>query len=200
MAFTFDRVPSRSSKSATMTSRTARGENAFALECRKTTSTAIARRRNAAIEGVKAKASPIASRRMIRTDGETFGMSLSSDCRNLVTFEELVGYRTVRSFGYISGSASRTRNRLRSTFRSLGMLIGLAGKRAFDRCGAVTRRSTRGVAPASELARSRRRDRPAVLRHGRRRRFVPGRGFRQGRLPDERGSRLNGRERARAPP
>jgi len=43
-----------------------------------------------------------------------------------VTFEDLVGYRTVRSFGYISGSASRTRNRLRSTFRSLGMLIGLA--------------------------------------------------------------------------
>ena len=36
-----------------MTSRTARGENAFALEFRKTTSTAIARRRNAAIEGVK---------------------------------------------------------------------------------------------------------------------------------------------------
>ena len=87
----------------------------------------MACRRNAAIDGVKAKASPIASRRMIRTDGETFGMSLSSDCRNLVTFEELVGYRTVRSFGYISGTASRTRNRLRSTFRSLGMLIGLAG-------------------------------------------------------------------------
>jgi uncharacterized protein YbjQ (UPF0145 family) len=46
---------------------------------------------------------------------------------NLVTFEELDGYRTVRSFGYVSGSATRPRNRLRSTFRSLGMLIGLAG-------------------------------------------------------------------------
>lgn len=44
-----------------------------------------------------------------------------------MTFEELDGYRTVQSFGYISGSASRPRNRLRSTFRSLGMLIGLAG-------------------------------------------------------------------------
>ncbi|HLY03508.1 MAG TPA: heavy metal-binding domain-containing protein [Candidatus Cybelea sp.] len=54
-------------------------------------------------------------------------MPLSSDCRNLVTFEELAGYRAVHSFGYISGSASRARNRLRSTFRSLGMLIGLAG-------------------------------------------------------------------------
>jgi uncharacterized protein YbjQ (UPF0145 family) len=46
---------------------------------------------------------------------------------NLVTFEELDGYRTVNSFGYVSGTASRPRNRLRSTFRSLGMLIGLAG-------------------------------------------------------------------------
>lgn len=45
---------------------------------------------------------------------------------DLVTFERLEGYRTVRSFGHVSGSASRPRNRLRSTFRSLGMLIGLA--------------------------------------------------------------------------
>jgi uncharacterized protein YbjQ (UPF0145 family) len=44
-----------------------------------------------------------------------------------VTFEELDGYKMERSFGYISGSASRPRNRLRSTFRSLGMLVGLAG-------------------------------------------------------------------------
>lgn len=54
-------------------------------------------------------------------------MPAFSDGPNLVTFEELHGYRTVRDFGYISGSASRPRNRLRSTFRSLGMLIGLAG-------------------------------------------------------------------------
>src|SRR5215472_4002911 len=45
---------------------------------------------------------------------------------DVVTFEELDGYRTVRSFGYVSGIASRPRNRLRSTFRSLGMLIGLS--------------------------------------------------------------------------
>ncbi|MGC1381815.1 MAG: heavy metal-binding domain-containing protein [Candidatus Baltobacteraceae bacterium] len=45
---------------------------------------------------------------------------------DVVTFDRLEGYRTVRSFGHVSGSASRPRNRLRSTFRSLGMLIGLA--------------------------------------------------------------------------
>ncbi len=45
---------------------------------------------------------------------------------NIVTFDRLDGYRTARTFGYVSGSASRPRNRLRSTFRSLGMLIGLA--------------------------------------------------------------------------
>ncbi len=45
---------------------------------------------------------------------------------NIVTFDRLDGYRTLRSFGYVSGTASRPRNRLRSTFRSLGMLIGLA--------------------------------------------------------------------------
>jgi uncharacterized protein YbjQ (UPF0145 family) len=45
---------------------------------------------------------------------------------DVVTFEQLDGFRTVRQFGYVSGIASRPRNRLRSTFRSLGMLIGLA--------------------------------------------------------------------------
>ncbi len=45
---------------------------------------------------------------------------------NVVTFDRLDGYRTTRAFGYVSGAASRPRNRLRSTFRSLGMLIGLA--------------------------------------------------------------------------
>lgn len=45
---------------------------------------------------------------------------------NVVTFDRLDGYRTTRTFGYVSGSALRPRNRLRSTFRSLGMLIGLA--------------------------------------------------------------------------
>lgn len=45
---------------------------------------------------------------------------------DVVTFDELEGYRTIESFGFVSGTASRQRNRLRSTFRSLGMLIGLA--------------------------------------------------------------------------
>jgi uncharacterized protein YbjQ (UPF0145 family) len=45
---------------------------------------------------------------------------------DVVTLDEPVGYRTLRSLGYVSGSASRPRNRLRSTFRSLGMLIGLS--------------------------------------------------------------------------
>lgn len=45
---------------------------------------------------------------------------------NVVTFEELAGYKSLRDHGYVSGSASRPRNLLRSTFRSLGMLIGLA--------------------------------------------------------------------------
>lgn len=45
---------------------------------------------------------------------------------NIVTFDRLDGYRTTRTFGYVSGAAARPRNRLRSTFRSLGMLIGLA--------------------------------------------------------------------------
>jgi uncharacterized protein YbjQ (UPF0145 family) len=46
--------------------------------------------------------------------------------QDVVTFDELEGHRVVRSFGYVSGIASRPRNRLRSTFRSLGMLIGVA--------------------------------------------------------------------------
>ncbi|HTU81452.1 MAG TPA: heavy metal-binding domain-containing protein [Candidatus Acidoferrales bacterium] len=45
---------------------------------------------------------------------------------DVVTFDRLEGYRIVRDFGYVSGIASRPRNRLRSTFRSLGMLIGLS--------------------------------------------------------------------------
>lgn len=61
------------------------------------------------------------------SDGEPSGMPAFSDAPNLVTFEDLEGYRTVHDFGYVSGSASRARNRLRATFRSLGMLVGLAG-------------------------------------------------------------------------
>jgi uncharacterized protein YbjQ (UPF0145 family) len=44
----------------------------------------------------------------------------------IVTFEELHGYRLVRNLGYVAGTASLPRNRMRSTFRSLGLLIGVA--------------------------------------------------------------------------
>jgi uncharacterized protein YbjQ (UPF0145 family) len=45
---------------------------------------------------------------------------------NVATFDDLEGFRVVRRFGYVSGMASRPRNRLRSTFRSLGMIVGIA--------------------------------------------------------------------------
>jgi len=44
----------------------------------------------------------------------------------VVTFDELEGYRIIKRYGYVSGVASRPRNRLRATFRSLGMLIGVS--------------------------------------------------------------------------
>ena len=45
---------------------------------------------------------------------------------DVVTFSDVDGVRIMRRFGYVSGIASRPRNRLRSTFRSLGMLIGVS--------------------------------------------------------------------------
>jgi len=44
----------------------------------------------------------------------------------VTTFEQIEGYRVVRSFGYAYGQASRPRNLLKQTFRSIGVLIGLA--------------------------------------------------------------------------
>jgi len=44
----------------------------------------------------------------------------------VTTFDRVEGYRVVRSFGYAYGQASRPRNVLRATFRSIGQLIGLA--------------------------------------------------------------------------
>lgn len=44
----------------------------------------------------------------------------------VTTFERVDGYRVVRSFGYASGDATRPRNMLRATFRTIGALIGLA--------------------------------------------------------------------------
>lgn len=43
-----------------------------------------------------------------------------------MTFDELEGFRIVKRYGYVSGIATRPRNRLRATFRSLGMLIGMS--------------------------------------------------------------------------
>ncbi len=51
-------------------------------------------------------------------------MALAPDA--VTTFERVEGYRVVRSFGYAYGSASRPRNVLKQTFRSIGVLIGLA--------------------------------------------------------------------------
>jgi uncharacterized protein YbjQ (UPF0145 family) len=44
----------------------------------------------------------------------------------VTTFERVEGYRVVRSFGFAYGQASRPRNVLKQTFRSIGALIGLA--------------------------------------------------------------------------
>ncbi len=45
---------------------------------------------------------------------------------SIATFDDIQGYRVVRTLGFVSGIAARQRNRMRSTFRSLGMLIGVA--------------------------------------------------------------------------
>ncbi len=45
---------------------------------------------------------------------------------NVVTFDDPAGYRRLRDFGAVSATASRPRNFFRSTFRSLGVLVGLA--------------------------------------------------------------------------
>jgi uncharacterized protein YbjQ (UPF0145 family) len=44
----------------------------------------------------------------------------------IVTFERVDGFRIVKSFGYAYGQATRPRNLLRATFRSIGAFIGLA--------------------------------------------------------------------------
>jgi uncharacterized protein YbjQ (UPF0145 family) len=45
---------------------------------------------------------------------------------DVVTFDELEGFQAISDLGTVTGSASRPRSRLRATFRSLGMLIGLS--------------------------------------------------------------------------
>jgi uncharacterized protein YbjQ (UPF0145 family) len=44
----------------------------------------------------------------------------------VTTFESIDGYRVVRSCGRAIGRATRPRNLIKSTFRSLGAFIGLA--------------------------------------------------------------------------
>ncbi|MDP9017142.1 MAG: YbjQ family protein [Candidatus Eremiobacteraeota bacterium] len=44
----------------------------------------------------------------------------------VVTLEQVDGFRIVRTLGYVHGQASRPRDMLRSTFRSIGAFIGLA--------------------------------------------------------------------------
>jgi uncharacterized protein YbjQ (UPF0145 family) len=45
---------------------------------------------------------------------------------SVVTFERVDGFRVVKSYGYTYGTATRPRNLLRATFRSIGAFIGLA--------------------------------------------------------------------------
>jgi uncharacterized protein YbjQ (UPF0145 family) len=45
---------------------------------------------------------------------------------SVVTFEHIDGFRVVKSFGWAYGQATRPRNVLRATFRSIGAFIGLA--------------------------------------------------------------------------
>jgi uncharacterized protein YbjQ (UPF0145 family) len=51
-------------------------------------------------------------------------MAIAPDA--VVTFERIDGYRVIRSFGFAYGQASRPRNVLRATFRTIGAFIGLA--------------------------------------------------------------------------
>jgi len=44
----------------------------------------------------------------------------------VVTFDQLDGFRVVKSLGLVRGEAVAPRNFLRSTFRSIGSFIGLA--------------------------------------------------------------------------
>ncbi|PZR55821.1 MAG: hypothetical protein DLM50_09930 [Candidatus Meridianibacter frigidus] len=45
---------------------------------------------------------------------------------SVVTLEHVDGYRIVTTFGYARGQATRPRDALKATFRSIGAFIGLA--------------------------------------------------------------------------
>lgn len=44
----------------------------------------------------------------------------------IVTLEQIEGFRVVKTFGYARGQATRPRDIMRATFRSIGAFIGLA--------------------------------------------------------------------------
>ncbi len=44
----------------------------------------------------------------------------------IVTLEKIEGFRIVRTLGYVHGQATRPRDMVRATFRSIGAFIGLA--------------------------------------------------------------------------
>ncbi len=48
------------------------------------------------------------------------------DREAVVTLNNVEGFRIVKSLGYVYGQASRPRDVLRATFRSIGAFIGLA--------------------------------------------------------------------------
>lgn len=79
--------------------------------------------------GTSVKASPIASKRTRRTDGESAepADTMTEIAKeNLVTLDVPDGFRVLREFGRVTGSATRPHNMLRATFRSIGAFIGLA--------------------------------------------------------------------------
>ncbi len=79
--------------------------------------------------GTSVRASPTASKRTRSTDGE-FGSAPDTKTviakENLVTLDVPEGFRVLRHFGRVTGSATRPHNMLRATFRSIGAFIGLA--------------------------------------------------------------------------
>ena len=79
--------------------------------------------------GTSVRASPTASKRTRSTDGEPRSAPDTKTViakENLVTLDVPDGFRVLRSFGRVTGSATRPHNMLRATFRSIGAFIGLA--------------------------------------------------------------------------
>jgi uncharacterized protein YbjQ (UPF0145 family) len=69
---------------------------------------------------------------------------------SVATFDEIHGYAIVRTLGYVSGIASRPRSRLRSAFRSLGMLVGLSAAELVDDVEALREEALESVRKRAE--------------------------------------------------